>query len=456
MSTQASSSVTPVEDLPAYHNPVNFMNDVAIHRQTTPTSPNYRARDFFLARQPILNREQELIAYELLFRTAASGPANVTNNVSATAAVIAHATELGMHNVLGSMHGFVNIDAECLMSDFIRFLPKEKVVLEVLETVEVNQRIVDRVAELKDMGYVFALDDVVAASANVEALLPLVELIKIDIAELDASQLEELARHFKAAGKKMLAEKVETREEFEHCLALGFSLFQGYYFAKPDVLQGKRLSPSQITVMQLLTQIGAHASAQELERIIKQDASLSLSFLRLVNRFDPRKPGLDSIGQAIEAMDRCHLQRWLQILLFAEPGKRGGATAPLLTLAATRGRLLELVAERIQPGERSVADLAFTVGMLSLTDALLGLPMEQVLSQIAVPPEVRAALLQREGMYGEVLRLAEYVEQARDKGPQIPDLLVRLGLSLDDFYELQLQAFEWTDSITHEAGASAG
>src|SRR5450830_683257 len=136
------------------------------------------AHDFFLARQPILNREQELIGYELLFRNAAVGPANVNDDVSATASVIAHASELGLNNVIGNLHGFINVDATVLMSDFINFLPADKVVLEILETVKVTPELVKRVTELSRAGYVFALDDVIAESEDIAQLLPLVKIIK--------------------------------------------------------------------------------------------------------------------------------------------------------------------------------------------------------------------------------------------------------------------------------------
>ncbi len=130
-------------------------------------APAHHAHDFFLARQPILNREQELIGYELLFRNAAFGPANVNDDVSATASVIAHASELGLNNVIGNLHGFINVDATVLMSDFINFLPTDKVVLEILETVKVTPELVKRVSELVRAGYVFALDDVIAESEDI-------------------------------------------------------------------------------------------------------------------------------------------------------------------------------------------------------------------------------------------------------------------------------------------------
>ena len=196
------------------------------------------APEFFIARQPILDREQHLYAYELLFRRAAFGPAGVVDDLAATASVIEHSTALGLENVIGSVLGFVNVDHAVLMSDIVQFLPAHKVVLEILETVKVTPQLVERVAELAKAGYVFALDDVIAESDDLTSLMPYVTIIKIDLTNMSMEQLGKLSRIFLAKGKILLAEKVETIEQFNACMALGFSYFQGYYFARPKILSG--------------------------------------------------------------------------------------------------------------------------------------------------------------------------------------------------------------------------
>lgn len=422
------------------------------HLAFNPLAQVHRVKEFFLARQPILNRDQSLVAYELLFRSAAAGPANVTDDLVATASVIAHASELGMENVIGASLGFLNVDAAMLASDIVHFLPRERIVLEILETVKVTAALAARVADLSQTGYTFALDDVVADSEDVQRLLPWVEIIKVDISGMDEKELSRLSRKFKAAGKKLLAEKVENLEQFQACLALGFDYFQGYYFAKPFVFTGRKLSPSQLTIVRLMTQIGKDASTEEIERSIKEDASLSLMLLRLVNTpAAGMAQRIDSIGQALAVLGRPNLQHWLQILLYAEPGKTGNVTSPLLTLAATRGRLLELIAAKLDTSDRNRHDIAFTVGIMSLMDALFGLPMGKILEQFSVADEVKGALLSRTGFYGDMLRLVESVENIQESGPQVVELLKKLGLSSDEFYELQLAAFEWTNSISSSA-----
>lgn len=416
------------------------------------SSENHGARDFFLARQPILNRNQKLEAYELLFRSAAAGPAGVTNDLEATAGVIEHASELGLANVIGASTGFVNVDEKVLMSDFIEFLPREKVVLEILETVQVSDQVVARVSELVQAGYRFALDDVIADSADLRRLIPLIEVIKIDIMGMPQNNLTALCQQFKGANKKMLAEKVENLDEFKFCFDLGFDYFQGYYFAKPLILTGRKLSPSQLAIMRLMNLIIQDADTADIERTIKQDASLGLNLMRLVNTpaFITRQR-IESLRQALTILGRRQLQRWLQILLYATPGQHDSLTSPLLTLATTRGKLLELIAQKLLPRNQAAADIAFTVGIMSLMDALFGTSMEQILQQFSVADEVSKALLHREGIYGKMLQLAEYVERIQESGLSLLPALNQLQLGQHELLSMQVQAFEWSDSISQGA-----
>ncbi|MFJ7566642.1 EAL and HDOD domain-containing protein [Herminiimonas sp. NPDC097707] len=417
--------------------------------QHLPDEQQARVKEFFLARQPILNSEQNLVAYELLFRRALSGPANVIDDLAATASVIAHASELGIVNVIGTSLGFFNVDAAVLMRDFVNFLPCDKVVLEILETVEVTPELVARVAELSAQGFTFALDDVISHSEALQKLLPLVKIIKIDITGMTKAEIAKLVDYFRRDDKLLLAEKVETIEQFQDCMDLGFHYFQGYYFARPVILSGKKLAPSQLAVMQLMALIMADADTAEIEASIKKDASLVLTLLRLTNT-----PGLgvtrriDSLSQALTVLGRRQLQRWLQIILYAEHHKGSQFNSPLLQLATTRGKLLELITEKLRPGQRAMADTAFTVGIMSLMDTLFGQSMQQILEQVAVVDDVSSALLARRGFYGDLLKLAEYIEQIEKTGALLVPTLQKLQLSIEDLYALQLAAFEWSNIVS--------
>jgi EAL and modified HD-GYP domain-containing signal transduction protein len=407
-----------------------------------------RVEDFFLARQPIMNRDQALIAYELLFRRASATLADVTDDLSATASVIAHATELGMENVIGALLGFLNIDATVLMSDFVKFLPPQKVVLELLETVEITPAVVARVADLRKSGYRFALDDVVAFTPAIAQMLPHISIVKIDIAGMARATIADLFRRFKAEGKSLLAEKIETLDEYNYCHTLGFDYFQGYYFSKPVIMTGKKLAPSQMVIVRMMAQLDADVDTIELERSIKRDAALGLTLLRLVNT-----PAvgviqrIESLKQALNVLGRRQLYRWLQIMLYAEVDKGRHVISPLLLMATSRGKLLELLMQKLYPGSSSRSDLAFTVGIMSLMDTLFGLQMEEILHQMPVAAEVRSALLEREGLLGDMLRLVECTESSPECTPLLVEVLEKLNLSSDDLYEVQAVAYEWSNSI---------
>jgi EAL and modified HD-GYP domain-containing signal transduction protein len=179
-------------------------------------------------------------------------------------------------------------------------------------------------------------------------------------------------------------------EEFRLCLELGFEYFQGYYFARPAILSGKKISPSELVVLRLLELIGSNADAAAIEAAVKRDALLSLNLLRLVNsRAAGPDRHIESVSQALVQLGRSQLQRWLQILLYSMPDGRVELNSPLLQMATTRGRLLELMSQALRPGDVASADTAFTIGMMSLMDALLAIPMAGILDRVDVSQDVR-------------------------------------------------------------------
>ncbi|MGV8898165.1 MAG: EAL and HDOD domain-containing protein [Burkholderiaceae bacterium] len=406
--------------------------------------------DFFLARQPILDRVQSIVAYELLFRSAASGPANVVNDLAATASVIAHASEIGMDEVIGCKRAFINVDETVLMSDIVKILPHKNIVLEILENVEATPEVMGRVRALVALGFTFALDDVIADTLDIQRFLPFVDVVKIDVKDTPLEHLAGLVNLYKRANKKLLAEKVETQALFQYCREIGFDFFQGYYFAHPVILSGKKLAPSQLAVMHLIEHIYSEADDAFILRSIQQDASLSLNLLRLVNTpAVGASRRIDTLAQALLLLGRRQLQRWLQVSMYANAEHSGNVTSPLLMLATIRGKLLELMATKLRPGNLNTADVGFTVGILSLTDVLFGVPMKDLLEQIPVNQEISEALLFRSGMYGDMLRLAELVEKIEDAGESLAPILQKLQLSAVDLYECQLSAFAWSDNISN-------
>jgi len=422
-----------------------------MHAEATAVS-SMPSDEFFLARQPILGRDQHLVAFELLFRAAGEHEdARLTDGAAATAAVISHASQLGLEQVVGEQLAFVNVDEVVLMSDFVRFLPPRKVILEILETVKPTEQLLARVAELKSLGFTFALDDVVDHTEEVDKLLGLVDVVKIDLKGVHRKALRPLAASLRAVDKKLLAEKVETIEEFQLCLELGFEYFQGYYFARPVILSGRKIAPSKLTILRLLELLNAEADDAAIETAVKRDALTSLNLLRLVNsRAAGSGQRIESVSEATTRLGRKQLRRWLQILLYNTPGAPVELNAPLLQLATTRGKLLELMSLHVHPDNVVCAERAFTVGIMSLADALFSMPMADILDNVELADDVRAALLHREGTFGTMLVVVERLEKA-DTGRQFTAALRRLGLTSKQVREIELEAFDWVRELAYEA-----
>lgn len=407
------------------------------------------ASEFFMARRPVVDRRQNLVAHELLFCGIAgdTGPSGAVDEQLASASVIADVYQHGMGRVIGDLVGILYIDADALMSDVFQFLPSQKVILELAETTAATPEILDRLVELTHAGFRFALA-VREETDEVHKLLPLVEGVRIDIADKDPAQLDSLCKVCKSHRKKLLAEGVETIEQFKTCFDLGFDFFRGYYFIKPQILEGKKLAPSQSAIIELMALLASDADTSVIEHSIKGDVSLGLNLLRLVNTPAISTHRIDSLRQALMVLGRNQLQRWLQIMLYAEPGVDGASVMPLLAQASTRGRLIELLAQKLRPGNRSIADTGFTVGIMSLMDTLFSMRMEDILQQIPVVDEVSDALLYRQGYFGELLSLAEYTEWEQKNDALLILVTKRLKLSCNDLYMLQLAAFEWSDQVT--------
>ena len=415
--------------------------------------PDTQCSQIFLGRQPILGREQQLLAYELLFREGpifTSNRADIIDPSQATATVIANAfTELSANETLGPYRGYINVDQEFLFNDLIEALPPKVVVLEILETVIPTPEVIARCRQLCEKGFSLAIDDVIEVDEAYRPLLEMAEIIKVDVLGLYAARLTELVRQLKPFGKKLLAEKVESAEQVNLCKTLGFELFQGYYFAKPAIIVGKKLNPSQIALLRLLGLVMQDAETGEIENAFKVEPGLTVNLLRLTNSVGSGlTTRITSLRHAITILGRRQLQRWLQLLIYTNP-KGGRSDNPLLQLAATRGRMMELLAERVTPRNREFADQGFMVGIMSLMPALLGVAIEEILAQLPVAPRVQMALVDRTGLHGQLLQVVEATEQT---DPAIlEEALQRVpGIGLEFLEECLTQALFWANNLGRE------
>ena len=405
--------------------------------------------EIFLGRQPILDRDQRVVAFELLFRSGRTQAAGVTDDMQATASVIQHAfSEMGAQAVLGPHLGFINVNAEMLLSDLVEILPREQVVLELLETVTVTDAVVARCHALKQMGYRIALDDFVFDDSY-RPLLALADIVKIDLMQHTDDALRALVGQLRQWPVKLLAEKIDSHEQADFCRALGFELFQGYYFAKPAVLSVKRANPAQLALLELLDLVLADADTAEIERVFKQNANLTYNLLRLVNSAGGGAVRrIETVSQAIMLLGRKQLQRWLQLLVFTlQEGTP--YPSPLLLMAAARGRMMELLAQR-RGDDAALRDQAFMAGIFSLIENVIGKPLTEILQDLNLGDTMNAALLRREGTLGALLDLVESVEQ-QDLGHTLTLLDAAGGLSLSDLTVAEIEAMVWTHQIADES-----
>lgn len=400
----------------------------------------------FLGRQPILDADQNMVAFELLFRSGEANSAQISDDFTATATVINHAfNEFGIEAALGPYQGYINMSESLLMSDVIELLPRGKVVMEILETVKISKALIERCKLLKAMGFQLALDDFADTSPGVEPLLELVDVVKIDILAVPPSRLPQLVERIRTWDARLLAEKVDSIEQFDFCKALGFDLFQGYYFAKPQVITGKRLSHSELTLMKLLGQVMTDAAESEIEATLKENPLLSLNLMRLTNSVAcGANQRATSIRAAIAILGRRQLQRWIQLLLYSSNSDGKGFPSPLLQLAAMRGKLMELLAAR--KNDREFQESAFMTGIMSLMETLLGMPIAEILASISVSQDVKGALVERSGNLGRLLNLVENLEQG--KSEDIESCLSNCTyISLHDISAAQAEALQWSNSL---------
>lgn len=403
------------------------------------------SQDIFLGRQPILDRDQKIVAYELLFRTGDTAGATVTDNMQATASVIQHAfTEMGVQTVLGTHLGFINVSADLLLSDMVELLPRSQVVLELLETIRVTDAVIERCRTLKQQGFTLALDDFVYDD-SFRPLLDLVDIVKVDLQLHSPDELRTAVDRLKQWPVKLLAEKVDSAEQAEFCQSLGFELFQGYFFARPLVLSAKRADPSQLALIQLLGLVLKDADTQQIEQIFKQHPNLAYNMMRLVNSVaNGASRKITSVSQAIVVLGRSQLQRWLQLLLFT---LQSGAAypSPLLMLAATRGKMMEVLAAK-QQRSADDCDEAFMVGILSLIESLIDKPLADIVIELNLGDRLAAALLHRDGELGRLLQLVECVEAA-DLSRTLQLLAQCDALSLSDLTEAEIESMAWANQV---------
>jgi EAL and modified HD-GYP domain-containing signal transduction protein len=400
-----------------------------------------------LARQPIYDEKLNIQAFELLFRSSDPDAARVEDGNAASSTVLLNAfTSLPVDDVLEGKPAFINFTRELL--DHALPIDPSRLVIEVLEDIEINAATIAAIAKLKAQGYRIALDDYVYADHHTE-LLPLADIIKIDVLNERWSTVTALARRLLPMGAKLLAEKVETREMFDACREIGFTLFQGYFLAKPQVVKGRKLSGNQHTALQLLAALRKpDISLREVETLIQTDAMLSLKVLRMVNSamFNLNRE-VDSIQRATAMLGLDRIRSLAQMLVMA-----GLENKPKSLLASTllRARLGQVMAEQaIVHGVNSEAldaDAQFTAGLLSTLDAYLDMDLSEILKEVPLSAALKDAILHRQGNSGLLLDVAVAFDQAALEHIDW-NQLSSLGIASSTARDLYIDSLRWVADV---------
>jgi EAL and modified HD-GYP domain-containing signal transduction protein len=391
----------------------------------------------FVGRQPILNRGKKIFGYELLFRNSVVSDADVLNNIKATATVIVNTlNNIGLKRLIGEKKGFINVDAEILESGILDLLPKENLVLEILETVELTNNIVELCKKLRINGYQLALDDFIYCEPLSPAMRT-ANYIKIDLPMYNRQSLTRVVGQLKSYPVKLLAEKVETKEDFDLCYALGFDFFQGYFFAKPSVVTAKSLSPAQLVLIELSRALSREDEFYTIEALFKKNPELNYKLLKFMNSaafYATEK--ITSVRQSLALLGYRNLQKWVTLLLFAGEGG-DSRLSPLLERAALRGRIMELLAKKIT-NDPVIADSAFMTGALSMIDSLLEMSITNILSEFNLSQDINNALINREGFLGKLIIIIELLEQERFN--LIHEMLSEYSVTLEDLFSMEINA----------------
>jgi EAL and modified HD-GYP domain-containing signal transduction protein len=349
----------------------------------------------FVARQPILDRDDRLVAYELLFRTGFESSFRCDSADRASSSVIADALLVhGIADLAQGRKAFVNVSREVLLGDLATLLPREHVVIELLETVKPDADVIDACTRLKRSGYVLALDDFVYAP-EYEPLLALADIVKVDFLATPRPARMDLARVLARRGIDLLAEKVESRDEHAWGVAAGYTYFQGYYFARPETVVGRDVPASKLLCLDLLRAVNApDPDLEELAAEIQRDAALCYKLLRYVNSaMLGLRVAVHSVAHAIALLGLAEVRKWVSLLAMASLG--ADKPAALLASALERARCCELLAEPFGL-DASRADL-FLLGLFSHLDAMLDRPLAEAIAALPLDPAVRAALLEGAG-----------------------------------------------------------
>ncbi|BBO85183.1 hypothetical protein DSCO28_57490 [Desulfosarcina ovata subsp. sediminis] len=397
--------------------------------------------DVYVARQPIFNKKKAVVAYELLFRNGAVNQVPVIQGDVATKTLLANTFfTIGINALAEGKKTFINFTQNLLENKIPLLLPKETTVVEILEDVQPGPALINACEELSAAGYTLALDDFVYAP-ELDPLIALADIIKFDFRLTPATELNADLKRLPIDRLHLLAEKVESIEEFESALQMGFDLFQGYFFCKPEIVQGREIKGFQLNLMMIMAQINSgRFSLKNLENIIVRDMGISYKLLKYVNSvFFARVRKVSSVKQALVYLGENEIRRFVSLVAMSRLAK--GKPDELVRMACVRGKFCELLSNDAR--ERTSPSEMFTLGMFSLIDAVTDQPMDKVLGELPLTDSIKLALIHKKGRLARFIELVTAYENGRwSEITQLAEALKSDDAKIPAFY---LRACQWAD-----------
>jgi EAL and modified HD-GYP domain-containing signal transduction protein len=353
-----------------------------------------------VSRQPIYREDMAELGYELLFRNSDKDQASFSDGDQATAEpTINTFMDIGLDAMVGPRMAFINFDRNLILGNYCDCLPRDRVVLELLEKSTPDPPLIGKLRALRTAGYTIALDDFSVKESS-KPLLEVATFVKVDIAANDWAAVERSLAVARKHSAQLIAKKVETREQFNTCKVLGFDYFQGYFFCRPQLVEGRRLPVNRLATVRLITKVNnPNVSVKELEQAIGQDVSLTYKLLRYINSVGQSlsKP-VSSIGHAIMLVGQQQIRTWASLILFS---KFDDKPRDVVVTGAIRAKMCEYLSPSVGLAN---PDRSFFVGLLSVLDAVVNQPLEQIVPSLPLDDEIAEALLGRKGQLGAVLR----------------------------------------------------
>jgi len=401
--------------------------------------------EIYVARQPIFKKNRKIYGYELLFRGGMINAFPDIDGDTATSKVLSKTFfTMGMDHVLGGKRAFINFTQDLLLQKVPMMFPREKVTVEVLEDVSPEPEVVSACREIGEKGYEIALDDFLYR----DELGPLIQLAKIIKIDFMATPPDEIVRYFEKLSPydvKFLAEKVETHEEFQRALDMGFNYFQGYFFSKPQILAGRDVSPSRINLMQMVAEVNKEdMKFEELEKTVTRDVSITYKLLRYMNSaYYRRVQEITSIKQAMVLLGQKGLRRFMSLIIMAKLAS--DKPDELLRTSIIRARMCELLGKDTASGVD--ASELFILGLFSLIDAILDEKMGILMEKLPISDTAKSALVNGEGQLSVFLNLVKAYEGG--DWQSFADSVSRTGAIEEKVPGYYLDAVGWADSLAN-------